>query len=464
MLADATGGFLPPVVHAVAGGAHGVASADLNEDGHLDLVIVEGDDDEPALQTSVALGDGAGGFGAAVEVVSGALRVFPDVHRRKRRRAPGPADDLQLQHLCGQAREWRRWILGAGAVRECVYYWPTAGDVNGDGRPDIVTGDRTGQLNVFLNNCGGAATNLSVAVTESPDPVNEGDEVTYTVTVTNQTATPATGVTLRSVLSPAGRRRSGRAQRQRDRDHVVGSRWRRWPRRAAPTRGRCPRWRGTAPPRSSSSSARSAARRCSSRAASRATGLRPTRRTTPRSASTTVATVGRTIEVTTTADSGPGSLRQAINRVQQRRGRRRPHRVQHSAWRTADDHPADAVAGDHAAGDHRRDHAAGVQRRADHRVERQRACTPTGSAIGGGNTTVRGLVINRFGQSGIFVFGPGGGNVIEGNYIGLNADRHALPSRTTRASRSSRLATEWAARRPRRETSFRATRRAASRS
>ena len=37
------------------------------------------------------------------------------------------------------------------------------------------------------------------------------------------------------------------------------------------------------------------------------------------------------------------------------------------------------------------------------------------------NSTVRGLVINRFGQSGIFVASPGGGHVIEGNYIGLNA-------------------------------------------
>ena len=77
VLADATGGFLPPVVHPVAGGAHGVASADLNEDDQLDLLIVEGDEDEPAPQTSIALGDGAGGFGAAVEVVSGAFVYFP---------------------------------------------------------------------------------------------------------------------------------------------------------------------------------------------------------------------------------------------------------------------------------------------------------------------------------------------------------------------------------------------------
>ena len=69
-----------------------------------------------------------------------------------------------------------------------VYYGPAVGDLNGDGRPDIATGDINGTLNVFLNNCGAAPANLGVAVTESADPVNEGDELTYTVTVTNDRA------------------------------------------------------------------------------------------------------------------------------------------------------------------------------------------------------------------------------------------------------------------------------------
>ena len=42
-----------------------------------------------------------------------------------------------------------------------------------------------------------------------------------------------------------------------------------------------------------------------------------------------------------------------------------------------------------------------------------------GLFISGGNTTVRGLVINRFGQNGIALVN-GGGNVIEGNYIGVD--------------------------------------------
>ncbi len=43
-----------------------------------------------------------------------------------------------------------------------------------------------------------------------------------------------------------------------------------------------------------------------------------------------------------------------------------------------------------------------------------------GLFITGGSTTVRGLVINRFGQAGILIR-EGGGNVLEGNFIGTDA-------------------------------------------
>ena len=47
-----------------------------------------------------------------------------------------------------------------------------------------------------------------------------------------------------------------------------------------------------------------------------------------------------------------------------------------------------------------------------------------GLTLLGGNSTVRGLVINRFGGSGIYVGGTGG-NLIQGNYIGLDANGNA---------------------------------------
>ena len=44
-----------------------------------------------------------------------------------------------------------------------------------------------------------------------------------------------------------------------------------------------------------------------------------------------------------------------------------------------------------------------------------------GIKISGGGSTLRGLVINGFGGDGVFISG-GGGNVLEGNYVGLNAN------------------------------------------
>ena len=44
----------------------------------------------------------------------------------------------------------------------------------------------------------------------------------------------------------------------------------------------------------------------------------------------------------------------------------------------------------------------------------------SGLIITAGNSTVRGLVINRFGDSGIHIEDPVGGNIIEGNYIGTD--------------------------------------------
>jgi len=50
----------------------------------------------------------------------------------------------------------------------------------------------------------------------------------------------------------------------------------------------------------------------------------------------------------------------------------------------------------------------------------------SGLQISGSGCTVKGLVINRFNSDGIFLFGGGSGNVIEGNFIGTNATGDAM--------------------------------------
>ena len=202
VLADATGGFLAPVVHAVPGGVNFGSAADLNGDGHLNLLLGAGDDQEPSGQASVVLGDGAGGFGAPIEISAGSSFIyFPTLSDVN---GDGKIDLVAISGLNGfevRLGDGAGGFSAAAQFANATDYGPTVGDVDGDGRPDIVTGDRNGRLNVFLNNCGAAPVNLGVAVSDSADPVNEGDELTYTVTLTNHADTAATGVRLTSVLS-----------------------------------------------------------------------------------------------------------------------------------------------------------------------------------------------------------------------------------------------------------------------
>ena len=73
-------------------------------------------------------------------------------------------------------------------------------DFNGDGRPDVAIGDDSGVVRVFPNSCGQAAIDLSVTAADAPDPVAQGDIVTYTAIVRNLTLTPAANVTVIATL------------------------------------------------------------------------------------------------------------------------------------------------------------------------------------------------------------------------------------------------------------------------
>ena len=268
------------------------------------------------------------------------------------------------------------------------------------------------------NTCGAAATNLSVAVVDSPDPVNEGDVVTYTATVTNQTATPATGITLRSVLSP-----DTGDDPEEPNVSVIATTSSAAGATLATSRST---YTWTLPTLAGNSTATfqfqfralgGATLLFTSGVTSDGAETDPSDNTA--TASTTVAAVGRTIEVTTTADSGPGSLRQAINqsngdagdvdRIVFNIGAGGPQTIVPLTPLPAIEQPAivDGTTQPGFSG------APIIELNGN-------GLNANGLGLGGG-VTVRGLVINRFGQSGIFVFGPGGGNVIEGNYIGLNA-------------------------------------------
>ena len=136
-----------------------------------------------------------------------------------------------------------------------------------------------------------------------------------------------------------------------------------------------------------------------------------------------------TLVVTNTNDSGPGSLRQAITDANATADPRDTitfnipgaglHTIRPPKSRSADNH---------AAGHHRRHDAAGLCTGTPLiEISGENAGVVNGLVITGGNSIVRGLAINRFPLSGIFV--PSPGNVFESNYIGTNtAGTAAMPN------------------------------------
>ena len=60
--------------------------------------------------------------------------------------------------------------------------------------------DQNGVNDVFVNDQAGTSADLSIAKADAPDPVLVGQALTYTLTVTNNGPSPATGVTLSDTL------------------------------------------------------------------------------------------------------------------------------------------------------------------------------------------------------------------------------------------------------------------------
>jgi uncharacterized repeat protein (TIGR01451 family) len=413
-LANASGGFLAPVVYPVAGGAHGLADpVDLNGDGRLDLFAIAGDDDEPAPGATVLFGDGAGGFGGAVQATTDFvyLPTLVDVNGDGRR------DLVGISSLSS----FGVWLGNGGGTfaapvqfPNAMYYGPAVGDVNGDDRPDLATGDLNGSLNVFLNNCGAAPANLSVAVAESADPVNEGGEFAYTVTVTNLTGTPATGVRLTSVLTQS-------LADDPDVPNVTVLGATSSAGGTLATTGTTFVW--TLPTLAANSAATFTFRftplagdTLDFTAGVTSDGAETDPSDNGARETTVVNATGSTLTVTTTADSGPGSLRKALEISNADSGDRDTivfnipgGGVPTITLQSGLDLIDQPVIID------------GTTQPVTGKVELTgNGLQMTGLVIGGGNSIVRGMVLNRFGFDAISLENNGG-NVVEGNFIGTDS-------------------------------------------
>jgi uncharacterized repeat protein (TIGR01451 family) len=408
LLGDGAGGFAAPTTVSLLQTVRDAAVSsvgDLNGDGHADLGVVEFNG--ATRQVQLLYGDGAGGF--APQILANASQsvsniVSGDVNGDGRRdliMSDAQRIAVQLGQPAGFADPTFLAIPGPSE--------PQVADFNGDGRLDVASAiarNGSGGVAVFLNVCGEPPADLSLAVSDSPDPVSEGDSIVYTLTVTNHGPTQATNVILTDTFSANG---------------SVAS--------ATASSGTCTIANGVVTCAVDAiasggsvgiqiSVATTAAGTISSAAGvtSQQADVNPADNTVTET--TAVNAVSRVITVTNTNDGGVGSLRQAI--IESNRDGGDVDRIVFSIGdggpRTIVPLTALPTVTQPAIID------ATTQPGFDGFpiVELNgNSLAANGLSVSGGNTTVRGLVINRFTGNAINVF-SGGGNVFEGNFIGTD--------------------------------------------
>ncbi|HXK10479.1 MAG TPA: FG-GAP-like repeat-containing protein [Vicinamibacteria bacterium] len=208
LLAVPTGGFQPAVNYTTGDGARSIALADLNEDGHLDAVVANV---VTAGYVSVLLGNGDGTFQPKVDYLAGpggaptgvAVGDFnldgkPDVAVTNLNLTTvtlfnGSGADGGSGQLQSPGTD-----LTAGSNPAFI----AVGDFDEDGKPDLaVTGFGSGDVSVLLNTL---VPSADMSVTNvGPASVTAGQNVVYTITVTNNGPNTAFGVQVAD-STPAG--------------------------------------------------------------------------------------------------------------------------------------------------------------------------------------------------------------------------------------------------------------------
>jgi len=209
LLGNGDGTFQPGTAYTAGVAATSLAVADLNGDGHPDLVVADmGVWPNTYGAVSVLLGNGDGTFQPAVTYSSGAGGAYSvavaDVN------GDGKPDIVVADE---GGKSYKTGVVGVllgkgdGTFQKAVRYssgggtpdWYSTssiaiGDVNGDGRPDLVVVDQCfsycsdGGVGVLLNKTARAIT--TTALTSSPNPSQVGQTVTFTATVSSTRPIP----------------------------------------------------------------------------------------------------------------------------------------------------------------------------------------------------------------------------------------------------------------------------------
>jgi hypothetical protein len=172
--------------------ATAIAAADMDGDGKLDLVVANYQNGVGVLR-----GNGDGTFQPVVLYSSGGSAesaLVTDVD------GDGIADVVVGNINCCSSSVGVLLGNGDGTLQPAVSfsapigYFLAAGDLNGDGTPDIVAATDNVDVYVFLNNTG-PHTPTTTALASSRNPVLKQVTVTYTATVTGQSGTATGSVT-----------------------------------------------------------------------------------------------------------------------------------------------------------------------------------------------------------------------------------------------------------------------------
>jgi len=174
-----------------------VAVADVNRDGKPDLLVANVD----SSMAGVLLGNGDGTFQSVVTYGSGGLYAISVAAAD----ANGDLNpDLLVTNLSDQSgRQGSVSVLlgnGDGTLQLAVPFSSggstaeslAVGDVNGDGRPDLLVANGSGSVGVLLNNTVVQST-TSTSLTSSQNPSVHGQPITFTATVTTSGPIAPTG-------------------------------------------------------------------------------------------------------------------------------------------------------------------------------------------------------------------------------------------------------------------------------